>query len=258
MVKKGVSMVMAALVLFLCLAGCGLTKPQLIDYDISGYIKAMLDSSYRGSHEAYMDFAKYTNEQAEQNRQVTVENGAVHFCNSFGIYPTDEQMLEIEAFISEAYKLSKYTVQKEVKTETGYSVEIEIQPLTLFSSLKGEFEALRQSAQDGNLSMPGTTPQPESTTAPESSEGEEDWTQDWEEDSSSEVSPTPPPTPQVDVNTVFVAHVIERCKKAVSQTSPSYAPAQTISMVILLDDEGVLSMDIMQVQEIDETVIAFS
>ena len=46
-------LVLAALLAF-ALSGCDIPMPGFADYDVSGYIQALLDSSYHNSHDSFI------------------------------------------------------------------------------------------------------------------------------------------------------------------------------------------------------------
>ena len=48
---------LSALLLTLMLGGCEIPMPGFADYDVSGYIQALLDSSYHNSHSGFMTVA---------------------------------------------------------------------------------------------------------------------------------------------------------------------------------------------------------
>lgn len=140
------------ILLALSLTGCTIPTPGFADYDVSGYIRALLDSSYHGSHEDLMEIAKITEAQAMENNTTTVENAAVHFCNTYDLSPSESQLQELQMIMKQAFALTKYTVKEERRVDTGYYLEVEIAPITNFSDKGGEIEALRAEARQEALS----------------------------------------------------------------------------------------------------------
>ena len=64
--------------------------------------------------------AATTEENAQQNNATTVRNAAVNFCNTYGVTPSDDQLSQLQEVMRQALAQASYTVQDEVKTETGY------------------------------------------------------------------------------------------------------------------------------------------
>ena len=117
---KRAALGLAAAALSLGLMGCSLSS-GFADYDVSGYFQALLDSSYKNQNENYATVAATTEENAQQNNTTTVRNAAVNFCNTYGVTPSDDQLSQLQEVMSQALAQASYTVQDEVKTETGYT-----------------------------------------------------------------------------------------------------------------------------------------
>lgn len=250
-----------SILMLMGLTGCdNLPANKFNDYNVSGYIKALLDSSYKGTHSNYVNYSNETEAAAVENSRITMENGAVQFCNTYDVSPTDAQMDAIVAFITQAYALTKYVVKEEEKTTTGYSVDVEIQPLTTFTNNASAFVAAYNKAQsDAQNQTNNSNSSPYSSKSSEAAE--DDWDQDWDEDwaDESEIAPTPSPTPQpVDPAQTYADEVIRICKETLSGGTPTYGSTVTITLNILLDESGNLSLDTTQIEEIDLTVIQFS
>ena len=79
--------------------------------------------------------AAATEETAQQNNATTVQNAAVNFCNTYGVSPSDEQLSQLEEVMRQALAQADYTVQDEEKVDTGYTLEVEIDPIVNFSDL---------------------------------------------------------------------------------------------------------------------------
>lgn len=246
------ALVMVLVLVMSAISGCKAIQPRFGDYDVSGYIKALLDSSYKGDHSAYMLVAQSAADQAEENHQLTIENGAIHFCNAFGIYPSEDQMKEIEAFIGKAYSLAEYKVYDEVKNAQGYTVEIEITPLTVFRDLTASFEKAKTDVDNGDLKGSSSSEKNESSMDESGDSYDEDMSGSSEESEASESSGEP-----INLESVFIDEVIRLCNEALTR-SPSYDPRISIEMMIIQDGDGNLSLDSTQIEEIDITVVLFS
>ena len=144
---KRAALGLAAAALSLGLMGCSLSS-GFADYDVSGYFQALLDSSYKNQNENYATVAATTEENAQQNNTTTVRNAAVNFCNTYGVTPSDDQLSQLQEVMSQALAQASYTVQDEVKTETGYTLEIVIDPIVNFSDMDDDIRQLRNQAQD--------------------------------------------------------------------------------------------------------------
>ena len=139
----------AALALFagvcaLTLTGC---SSSFGDYDVSGYFQALLDSSYKNQNENYATVAATTEENAQQNNTTTVRNAAVNFCNTYGLSPSDSQLGQLEEVMRQAFLSASYVVKDEEKVESGYYLEVEIDPIVNFQNLEDTISQLREEAE---------------------------------------------------------------------------------------------------------------
>lgn len=254
--KKITALLVSVLMIATMFSACDIIKPQFADYDVSGYIKALFESSYLGEHEDFMAYAKATIQEAEEKNDEVVTNGAVKFCNAFDIYPSEEELKEIESIVRRAYKLSKFTVKEEQKSDTGYYVEVDIQPLLIFKNLSASIEQAREDAENNLL-------EGQVVSAPESSEesSEDDYYEDEysdEDESSASEESSEPETETIDQNTAFIREVIKLCQNALDSTTQPYDKSIIVTLDIRQTDEGELQIDLNQVENIDDTVLIFS
>ena len=135
----------AALVLLVHLAGCSIPQAGFADYDVSGYIRALLDSSYLNDNQRLSDLSGRTVADGE-NSQTTAENAAVRFCNAYGIYPAEDQMAQLDQLMAKVYLGARYSVEDEVKTGQGYTVEVTVYPITNFAGLGERLAAVQETA----------------------------------------------------------------------------------------------------------------
>ena len=229
---KRAALGLAAAALCLGLMGCSLSS-GFADYDVSGYFQALLDSSYKNQNENYATVAATTEENAQQNNTTTVRNAAVNFCNTYGVTPSDDQLSQLQEVMSQALAQASYTVQDEVKTETGYTLEIVIDPIVNFSDMGDDIRQLRNQAQD------------EATQANSSASDEED------SYGSGDSYEEP-----VDANELFVDKVVELCQEQLSSLRYS-GETVTITLDIRQTEEGELQLDTNQLDTIDRTVLQF-
>ena len=114
--RKGAALLLAALICF-GLGGCGiLPSEEYNDYDVSGYIQALLDSSYHNSHKALVAITQEEEGSAMANYTTTVENAAINFCNAYSLELSDEQMGRLEDVMAKVLLNARYQVKDEVKT----------------------------------------------------------------------------------------------------------------------------------------------
>ncbi len=246
------------LVLLAGLPACSLPKPGFADYDVSGYVQALLDSSYHDSHEALMEIAGVTEESAQANNTTTVENAAVLFCNTYGISPSEEQLEELQVIMKQAFALTRYTVKEERKVDTGYYLEVEIASITNFEGRSADIEKLKAAAQseatNANTVTPSTVPGDTESGDDENWDGE---TEDGTENSSQVEPALQAPGEKIDANELFVDKVLDFCKQELANIS--YDPdTRSMPLDILQTDQGELQLDMDQIEKIDATVVRFS
>lgn len=274
---KRAALGLAAAALCLGLMGCSLSS-GFADYDVSGYFQALLDSSYKNQNENYATVAATTEENAQQNNTTTVRNAAVNFCNTYGVTPSDDQLSQLQEVMSQALAKASYTVQDEVKTETGYTLEIVIDPIVNFSDMGDDIRQLRNQAQDEATQANSSASDEEDSygsedSYDESSDGDsydsyddygsddygyggdssEDSSSMEDQDSSLGVGEGEEP---VDANELFVDKVVELCQEQLSSLRYS-GETVTITLDIRQTEEGELQLDTNQLDTIDRTVLQF-
>lgn len=262
----------AALALFagvcaLTLTGC---SSSFGDYDVSGYFQALLDSSYKNQNENYMTVAATTEEDAQQNNVTTVQNAAVNFCNTYGVSPSEEQLSQLEEVMRQALTQADYTVRDEEKVDTGYTLEVEIDPIVNFNDLSSQIEGLRDDARE----EAAQASQEASSQDEEDSSGSGAYDSDGYDtygatdgydttggttsggDDSGEDSSSGGTEETVDANTLFVDKVVELCQEQLSSLRHS-GETVTITLDIRQTEEGELQLDTNQLDTIDRTVLQF-
>lgn len=243
--------------LALGLAGCTIPVPGFADYDVSGYIQALLDSSYHDSHEELMELAKITEEKARENNATTVENAVVNFCNTYELSPSEAQLQELQKVMKQAFALTKYMVKDERKTDTGYYLEVEIASITNFEGREADIEKLKNAAQQeataANTAKPSVLPGEGNYD-----EYDEDGSDEEEEsDPQSALSQAEPSGEKVDANELFIDKVLAFCKQELANIS--YDPEmRTIALDIRQTEKGELQLDLNQIEKIDQTVLRFT
>lgn len=246
-ITKAAALLLAALTV-LTLGACSLPRPGFADYDVSGYVKALLDSSYHDDHVALTEIAGITEESAREYNAATVENAVVTFCNTYGVYPDSAQREEFNAVMKQAFALTRYTVKEERKVDGGYYLEVEIAPISNFAGRQADIAALKAEAQAEadavNHPAPTPTPQPEEEEEPDDQE---------------EPEPTPTPVPpapvqKVNADELFVEKVLDFCRRELANISYD-ADSRTVALNIVQTEQGQLQLDLNEIEIIDNTVI---
>ena len=286
---KRAALGVASAAMALALAGCTLPLPTsgFADYDVSGYFRALLDSSYKGNNTAYVNVTAVSEEEAQKNNTTTVQNAAINFCNTYGVLPNDEQLSQLEAVMRQALAKADYIVKDEEKVENGYTLEVEVDPIVNFSDLEEEIEKLREEAEEeatqAHTQYSNSRDEDEDTDSDGYGYGDEDsdsygygdedsdssddsYGYDDEDSDSSEdgydygiddsESSTSSDGNVVDANAIFVDKVVALCQKQVSNLRFS-GKTVTVTLEIRQTDEGELQLDTNQLDTIDRTVLQF-
>lgn len=285
---KRAALGVASAAMALALAGCTLPLPTsgFADYDVSGYFQALLDSSYKGNNTAYVNVTAVSEEEAQKNNTTTVQNAAINFCNTYGVLPNDEQLSQLEEVMRQALVQADYTVKDEEKVESGYTLEVEVDPIVNFSDLEDEIEKLREEAEEeatqAHTQYSSSRDEDEDTDSDGYGYGDEDSDYDYgdedsdssddgygydDEDSDSSEdgydygiddseSSTSSDGNVVDANAIFVDKVVALCQEQLSDLRFS-GETVTVTLEIRQTDEGELQLDTNQLDTIDRTVLQF-
>lgn len=255
--KKIICGLLAA-VTVLCFAGCdSIPLPGFEDYDISGHIEGLLDSSYLQDNSKYMEVTSLTAEGVAENNAMTVQNAATRFCNTFAVTPNAEQMISLKEVFSEAYRLSKYTVNEAEEVTTGYYIPVDITPLNNIRECTPAFDEAKKRIEDeyNQLSMAGLDDgMAESNNEDDDYFSDEDDYYDEDEDSGTIEDPaTPPPIDYEAMNREILDEMIQIMKT--SLLNPTYDEPTSITLDIRVEDNGDILLDTTQTDTIDETVV---
>ena len=285
---KRAALGVASAAMALALAGCTLPLPTsgFADYDVSGYFQALLDSSYKGNNTAYVNVTAVSEEEAQKNNTTTVQNAAINFCNTYGVLPNDEQLSQLEEVMRQALVQADYTVKDEEKVESGYTLEVEVDPIVNFSDLEDEIEKLREEAEEeatqAHTQYSSSRDEDEDTDSDSYGYGDEDSDYGYgdedsdssddgygygDEDSDSSEdgydygiddseSSTSSDGNVVDANAIFVDKVVALCQEQLSDLRFS-GETVTVTLEIRQTDEGELQLDTNQLDTIDRTVLQF-
>ena len=180
-----------------------------------------------------------------------------------------------------------YTVKDEEKVESGYTLEVEVDPIVNFSDLEDEIEKLREEAEEeatqAHTQYSSSRDEDEDTDSDGYGYGDEDsdsygygdedsdssddgYGYDDEDSDSSEdgydygiddsESSTSSDGNVVDANAIFVDKVVALCQEQLSDLRFS-GETVTVTLEIRQTDEGELQLDTNQLDTIDRTVLQF-
>ena len=118
---RKIVILLAAVMAAVLLGGCG-------NFDASGYIKALLDNSYKNDSTAFVEEKVGTKEQAEELYAQGIET-ALKSLTSQGAMSG-----EFETVVKDVYKNVKYTVGEATKKDDGFEVEVKYQKMKLYAA----------------------------------------------------------------------------------------------------------------------------
>lgn len=134
------SLLLVAVLAATMLAGCG-------NFDASGYIKALLDNSYKNDSAAFVEQKVGTAEQAQELYDLGIETELNSLIS--GVTLSDELKDEFTAVLQDVYKSVKYTVgEAEKQDDDSYVVEIKYQKMKVFAPAMEKFQADQQAYTD--------------------------------------------------------------------------------------------------------------
>ncbi len=137
---KKMSILLAAVVAATMLVGCG-------SFDASGYMKALLDNSYKNDSTAFVDQKVGTAEQAKELYDLGIETELNSLIS--GVTISDELKNEFTTTLQDVYKSVKYTVGEAEKQDDGsYVVEVKYQKMKVFAPAMEKFQAEQQAYTD--------------------------------------------------------------------------------------------------------------
>ncbi len=142
MMKKirKISLLLVAMLAVTMLGGCG-------SFDASGYIKALLDNSYKNDSAAFVEQKVGTEEQAKELYDLGIETEV----NSLiaGVNIADELKNEFTTVLQDVYKSVKYTVGESTKQDDkSYVVEVKYQKMKVFAAAMEQFQTEQQAYTD--------------------------------------------------------------------------------------------------------------
>ncbi len=137
------------------------------EFDASGYLKAILDNSYKHDDTAFLEQKIGTEEQAEELFQEGIDNNMDAMTASLSI--PEDQEADFRTLFEDIYSKADYTVgETEKQDDDSYVVTVTYRPMELFSQVETQLteevnnltESYMQDAMNG-----GEVPDEETLTA---------------------------------------------------------------------------------------------
>jgi hypothetical protein len=110
------------------------------EFDASGYVQGILDSTYKGQFEQYMKLTKDTAENAQAAYDTVMETKAEALATYTSVKLTDETKAKFLEYSKQIYQNTKYEVSKATKTDNGFTVDVVISPMTILKNIATEGE----------------------------------------------------------------------------------------------------------------------
>lgn len=136
--KRNVSLAMAAMIVLMLFTGCGM-KPD----DAKAYVQATLDAGYKAD---FGEYAKIT-DSTEEEAQKLFDNNIDTVTNSLGFTAlgvSDETTEKYRGLLKEIFAKVKYTVGEAKETDGSFEVEVQAEPMEIFSGIQDELVAKLQ------------------------------------------------------------------------------------------------------------------
>lgn len=127
---KKIAAFTAALVMCAGLAGCASQKETY-----TSYIQSVLDCTYLGEMDKYMEMTDSTQEEAEDVYQSQVDYVTELICYQYAVevdYITEETLAGYEALAKDLLSKVKYTVDPAVKSGDSYHITVNCEPIDLW------------------------------------------------------------------------------------------------------------------------------
>lgn len=130
---KRIAAVAVAAALCAGLTACG--GGGISKFDASIYVKGLLDQCYRGEYDAeFLDLMDMTENEADETYLENLSVDAANFADYYYIYNlTEEVEGQLTDLFQQIYDKVAYTVKPAVKTDSGFSVEIAVTPIDVYT-----------------------------------------------------------------------------------------------------------------------------
>lgn len=135
-IKKKLALAATLMLIIFTLGGC-------TQFDRSGYIQAMLDSLYKGDHDAYAAMTKLTPDELEENYQEGINAEIEKFLSYMNIsdnasFVDENTRTNLRSFFQKIYQSADYTINEADKKG---NVTVTIRPIQIFTRSKEEMDA---------------------------------------------------------------------------------------------------------------------
>lgn len=138
-IKKGFIALIIGIFVIGLMSGCStinlLTQGE---FDASGYVKGIMDASYKGEYETYIQLTEDTMENAQTAYDAIMNTKAEGFANYTAVTLNDETKGKFIEFSKQIYQQAKYEVSDATKTDKGFTVDITIYPMLILQSISSE------------------------------------------------------------------------------------------------------------------------
>lgn len=108
------------------------------EFDASGYVQGILEASYKGEFETYIQLTEDTKENAQIAYDAVMETKAEGLANYTAVTLTDENKAKFIEYSKQIFQQAKYEVSDATKTDQGFTVDISISPMTILQSISEE------------------------------------------------------------------------------------------------------------------------
>ena len=133
---RKVAVLLAAAMVAVLLGGCGLS------FDASGYVKALLDNSYKGDPTAFVEQKVGTKEQAQELYKQGIDTEMKSLTSEADV--SEELEAEFREVIENVFKKVKYTVGESTRKGDSYEVVVKYQKMNIFASAMESFNTSSQ------------------------------------------------------------------------------------------------------------------
>lgn len=133
--------VLISMLATVCMSGCSavslLTQGE---FDASGYVQGIMDSTYKGEFDKYIELTEDTKENAQAAYETVMDTKAQAFATYTSVTLTDESKAKFVEYSKQIYKNAKYEVLEAKKIDNGFQVDVVISPILLLQNISDEGE----------------------------------------------------------------------------------------------------------------------
>ena len=135
------AVILAAILVAVLVGGCG--RP----FDASGYVKALLDNSYKGDSAEFVAQKVGTKQQAEELYKQGIDTEMKSLTSQANV--SEELQGEFREVLQNIFKNVKYTVGEAAKKDNSYEVEVKYQKMKIFEPAIESFNTTSQDYING-------------------------------------------------------------------------------------------------------------